>query len=392
MSVTLSTTSPQLVGLDRRRLLGGLCILTTGLGAGVTTLAGRWSNSPAEAPPRIEPASTYPTPPVHNYSARLCTEWATFRRRYVAPEGRVVDPGSSGVSHSEGQGWGLMAAQAADDEPGFAQILAWTTQNLQRRPHDSLHAWRFTPDAPSPVADLNNATGGDLFIAAALARAAARWNRPDYAAQATRMARDILGLVRQAAGRTLLLPGAEGFETPDSYVLNPSHYGFALFADLAVLAPSPHWGALRQDGRAMLLQARFGRWMLPPDWLRVNRRDGELAMAPGWPTRFSYDAIRVPLHLIWGDVAAEPLLEAFRRYWMSPRSAPPAWTDLRTGDEAAYPASAGLRAVATVAAGMVPWQVANVLPSVMNASDYYSGGLILLSRMAAEENAARQAA
>ncbi len=388
MRVTLSAGDRKNSELGRRHFLGGVCVVAGSLAAGVSTVGARWGSVAAAAPAEPQAAPLPPAPP-HVYSAAFGRDWAAFRQRTITPDGRVVDTGNGGVSHSEGQGWGLMAAQAANDPQTFARLLAWTTQTLQCRGSDSLHAWRFRPGAPEPVADLNNATDGDLFIAAALARAAARWNREDYAAQASRIARDILGLVRVAGGRTVLLPGAAGFEKADSFVVNPSYYAFGLFPDLAAVAPSPHWAALQQDGRDMLLQARFGRWMLPPDWLRVDRRDGALGIAPGWPARFSYDAIRIPLHLVWGNVAADPVLQSFRAYWTAARPAPPAWTDLRTGEEAPYPAAAGLRAVASLTASAPIGSIPNTLPSVMTASDYYSAGLILLSRMAAEEGAAR---
>ncbi len=93
-----------------------------------------------------------------------------------------------------------------------------------------------------------------------------------------------------------------------------------MFNDLAAAGAVAQWETLRQDGTALMLQGRYGKWMLPPDWLRVDRADGSLAIAPGWPPRFSWDAIRVPLHVAWGGIAAQPLLESFRRYWdSSPR-------------------------------------------------------------------------
>ena len=197
----------------------------------------------------------------------LRQDWLAFRQLYVTPEGRVLDTGNGNISHSEGQGCGMLAAQAADDPATFARILDWTNHTLRRRP-DALHAWRYKPGDANPVSDLNNATDGDLLIAGALARAAVRWNRPDYAVMAARLARAILGLTRQAGARTVLLPGAAGFEKPDHFVINPSYYTFALFADLAPFAPSPLWDTLRQEGTALMLQGRFGKWLLPPDWLR----------------------------------------------------------------------------------------------------------------------------
>ena len=296
----------------------------------------------------------------------------------------MLDTGNGNVSHSEGQGWGMMAAQACDDPATFATILQWTEANLRRRSYDSLHAWRYKPGDANPVADTNNATDGDLFIAAALARAATRWNRPDYAARAARIATDILALVRQAAGRTVLLPGAAGFETSEALTLNQSYYAFALFPDLAALAPSPKWEALRRDGLALMLQGRFGKWQLPPDWLRVAKADGGLSIAPGWPPRFSFDAIRVPLHLAWAGLPAGPLFESFRHYWTAGHAGP-GWVDLRTDTVAPYGAPSGIRAVAAVALRSANSGITSVIPPVMGASDYYSAGLILLSRLAIEE-------
>jgi hypothetical protein len=250
-----------------------------------------------------------------------------------------------------------------------------------------LHAWRYRPGDANPVADLNNATDGDLFIAAALARAAVRWDRPDYAAMAGRLANAVLGLVRNAGARTVLLPGASGFETPDSFTINPSYYAFGLFADLAALAPSAAWENLRQDGLALALQGRFGHWALPPDWLRVARRDGALSIASGWPPRFSYDAIRIPMHLAWARLPAAPLFESFTRYWTARRPMQPAWVDLDSGDVAPYPASVGHRAVASLVSASYQGAT-GAMPSVSLASDYYSAGLVLLSRLAIQEGRA----
>ena len=245
--------------------------------AGATELGPDWGDgAPLRRPAERDEPSIIPVLPGRPvlYDAADRAEWALFRTRYITPEGRVIDTGNGNVSHSEGQGWGLMAAQACDDQASFARILAWTTQNLQRRPYDCLHAWRYRPGEANPVADLNNATDGDLFIAAALARAAVRWRRPDYAVAAERLARAILGLVRQAGARTVLLPGAYGFETGSAYTINLSYYAFALFNDLAALVPSLTWDRLQRDGLALALQGRFGRWSLPPDWLQVSRADG----------------------------------------------------------------------------------------------------------------------
>ena len=372
----------------RRQFLAGAGIMTAALAAGVAAFAPDWG---AGAPARpLRPATpavplTIPAPlRVIQYPAATHQEWLAFRQRFVSTEGRVIDTGNGNASHSEGQGWGLMAAQAANDPESFATILAWTQQNLQRRPSDALHAWRFRPGGPNPVSDLNNATDGDLFIAAALARAAMRWNRPDYAAAAARIGRAIIGLTREAGPRMVLLPGATGFEKSDTLTINPSYYAFALFADLAALAPSPVWNRLRQDGLTLVTEGRFGRWMLPPDWLQADRHSGALSISAGWPPRFSYDAIRTPLHLAWANLPAAPVQDAFRHYWLNAHASPPAWVDLRTQELAGYDAPAGFHAVAQIALQSAAEKT--VFPSVGAAKDYYSAGLILLSRLAAGES------
>ena len=271
--------------------------------AGATELGPDWGDgAPLRRPAERDEPSIIPVLP----GRRCCTTPPTgpsgrcSAGRYITPEGRVIDTGNGNVSHSEGQGWGLMAAQACDDQASFARILAWTTQNLQRRPFDCLHAWRYRPGEANPVADLNNATDGDLFIAAALARAAVRWRRPDYAVAAERLARAILGLVRQAGARTVLLPGAYGFETGSAYTINLS-----LLCLRPVQRPCGA-GALVDLGPVAARRVGAGaagalRPLEPAAGLVAGQPGGcGLSIAEAWPARFSYDAIRVPLHLVWG--------------------------------------------------------------------------------------------
>ena len=143
----------------------------------------------------------------------LSAAWVQFRGRFMRPEGRVVDTGNGSVSHSEGQGWALLAAERCGDREAFAQLLDWTERNLHR-PQDGLFAWRHVPGARPQATDRNNAADGDLFIAGALLLAARRWGLPRYEEQGTAIARDILRLLRRrVAGRTVLLHGLVGFET-----------------------------------------------------------------------------------------------------------------------------------------------------------------------------------
>ena len=328
------------------------------------------------------PAPRLPTP-----SPEDLQEWDVFKQRFLMPDGRVIDTGNHGISHSEGQGWGLLFAAGFADPASFDRILGWTLSTL-RRPNDRLLSWRYDPTAANPVADSNNASDGDIFTAAALWRAAQAWRHKQHAALARRMARDIARLlVRQVGARTILLPAAKGFETDKTVIANPSYYVFPLLPDLAAAAPSPVWQRLQQAGLALLSDGRFGHWMLPPDWLQIDRKDGSLHPAPAWPPRFSYDAIRVPLYLAWAGLQSSPAERSFVEYWSAMQPAPPAWIDLSTGVKAEYPAPPAMIAVANLALSSLDRRNAPHFPLIKHAPDYYSSALILLTRLAWRETA-----
>jgi len=333
----------------------------------------------SEIPEHIAPA-----PHLATVTATDRREWEAFRARFITFDGRVVDTGNNGVSHTEGQGWGLLFAVAFDDQATFERILAWTNANLSR-PNDTLHAWRYIPGQAQPVADLNNATDGDLFIAWALWRGAYRWGRPEYAIAARAIARDVLRLlVRPAGTRTVLLPAAFGFERGGSIDLNLSYYCFPALRELSQALPSPLWSALHNDGLSMIAEGRFGRWKLPPDWLSVGRRDGSLAPAAGWPARFSYDAIRVPLYLSWSGLIQPQVQDSLSRFWRETNPLP-AWVDLRSGNLASYPAPPGIEAVAKIATASSKTVMPKDFPMIRASTDYYSAALILLARLAWQE-------
>ena len=321
--------------------------------------------------------------------------WGAFKRRFLLADGRVIDTGNGGVSHTEGQGWGLLFATAFDDMDVFDRILAWTSRTL-RRPGDALHAWRYRPGA-MPVDDANNATDGDLFIALALARGAALWRRPALAQQAEAIGRSILALlVHTVHGRTLLAPGVDGFTRADGLVVNPSYYAFPALDALAELVPAPAWATLRRDGVALLAEARFGAWRLPADWV-LAADDGTFRPAPGFPPRYGYDAVRVPLYLAWAGIDS-PVLPAVAAWWQQdarlglppPAWVPawvPAWIDVNNGTIAPYAAGPGMAAAAAVATGMD-----DKPPPITDTMDYYTAALCLLARVAARDITARRTA
>jgi len=299
------------------------------------------------------------------------TDWAAFKARFLLADGRIVDTGNGGISHSEGQGYGMILAEAANDPVAFAAMAGWTARVLGR-PDMALHAWRYVPTAAVPVGDPNNATDGDILIAGALMRAGRRWHRAEYLARAKAIRVAIVQrLIKRRAGRSLLLPGLVGFEWPDRTTVNPSYYVWPLLDQFRAIDGDRVWGRIVADGEWLIQSARFGAFGLPTDWVDVAN-DGRVTPAAGRPPRFGFDAIRVPLYLTMGGRNAEAANVA--RFWRTTKSPLPAWVDVTTAERAPFAVSAGGRAVARRVLGAA-------VSSVTDDPDYYSAVLGSLARL-----------
>ena len=100
----------------------------------------------------MTPAHAEPLPPLGG-SLRAPGLWMAYKAAFVSDGGRVVDNANGNVSHSEGQGYGMLLAVAADDRETFDESGDWTRSQLMLR-DDGLAAWRWGPmRAPtSPIA------------------------------------------------------------------------------------------------------------------------------------------------------------------------------------------------------------------------------------------------
>lgn len=239
-------------------------------------------------------------------------DWDKYKARFLDPGGRIIDDGNGNVSHSEGQGYGLLLAVLAESPADFALIWSFTRSELLLR-NDGLAAWKWSPTETPHVIDINNATDGDILIAYALVLAGERWKRDDYLQAGSRIAKAILdNTVLDQGGRTLLLPGAAGFGTtdrPDGPVVNPSYWVFEAFPVLDRVAPSPRWKKLSDDGLGLLNALQLGPKKLPADWVSLRTAPKP---AQGFPAEFGYNALRIPLYLARAGVGGRDLLARLR--------------------------------------------------------------------------------
>ncbi len=258
------------------------------------------------------------------------SEWSLYKARFLDRGGRIVDNGNGGISHSEGQGYGLLLSYLAGNRADFELIWRFTSSEMLLR-DDGLAVWKWDPSATPHVTDANNATDGDLLIAYSLALAGAAWGNSTYIATATRMAQALLQkAVVVHGGRTLLMPGSTGFsarDRTDGPVINPSYWIFEAFPVMNALAPSPKWQDLSDDGIELLRSLAFGSARLPAEWVSVKRVPQPAA---GFASEFSYNAIRIPLYVARAGLGDA----AYLRHLMgaiAPSGRPMATINLATG-------------------------------------------------------------
>ena len=314
------------------------------------------------------------------FSASDDFDWSLFKQPFFDPEGRIVDVGNGGVSHSEGQGYGMLLAEASGDRAAFDKLWSWTAQHLACR-GDGLLAWRFAPGAVPPVADPNNATDGDVLVAWALLRAGGRWrDKALLEASETIRAAILRLLVKESFGRIILLPGGTGFESPSATRLNLSYYVWPALDAFRREDGDALWGPLIDQGLELLAAARFGEANPTPDWIELGP-SGAPVLAASPQSRFGFDAIRIPLHLAWSG--RDGLAKPFADYWaglVARNAVIPAWIDLGAGVTAPYPLSAGGLAVVRFTLGLGP-------TALGEDPDYYSSALANLTMLARRDEA-----
>jgi len=352
-----------------------------------------------EAPPDLERAASAPISPrlgtKSDQDARVIrqvaqrwfkAEWQAYASTFITAEGRVLDNANGDVSHSEGQGYGLLLANLAGDGDRFEAIWRWTEKNLAVRP-DGLLSWKWDPKK-GEIADKNNATDGDILVAWALAEAAQQFGREDYRIAAKAIARAIgAQTFRTGEGGPILLPAAAGFaasDQPDGPIINLSYWVFPAFPVLKALAPGYDWDALRENGLKLLVHSRFGPLRLPSDWQSVASKSP--APAKGFLAQFGYNAIRIPLYLAWdGGEGSREALRRFAPLWSGKDGVGPFIIDIKSGSASQPFDGLGYRLVLALAGCATSGQPID--PRLISSRDrfYYPETLRLLAAAVIQE-------
>lgn len=314
-------------------------------------------------------------------------DWRIYKSNFIAQDGRVIDTGNKGISHSEGQGTGMLLAAYAGDEEAFYRVWRWTNANLQRSDH--LFSWRWDPTGTPEISDPNNATDGDLLIAWALIEGHRVWRDESLLSEALMIAKAIeMHAVYQSDHFVLLKPAASHFDYGDYVVVNPSYYVFPALEAIATVSDSEIFRRLLQDGLNLLPEATFGANELPADWITVDAQ-GTVDVWHERPARFGYEAVRIPLYLIWAGHCVSDLHAAIDSAWarLGSDGSPPSYVGLFDGDTPGYTSSSGYRAISSLISACRTGQCRQdelTLKPLDYSEAYYGASLHLFSKYAAE--------
>ena len=224
--------------------------------------------------------------------------WSHFKHTLINA-GSVHDL-QQGISHSEGQGYGMLLAVHFNDKDTFDAIWDWTKKKLQVR-NDYLFAWSYgtQKNGHLGVLDKNNATDGELIIAYSLLLAYQRWENKSYKKESLKILDDVKRkLTFSFEKKDFLLPGYYGFSKPQSTTWNPSYQIPSAFKLFSVHHNKQFWDNISINSLNLIERSSNNFIGLPPDWVTL-KSDNAIVMKKN--TAFGYEAIRVLLYQLWSD-------------------------------------------------------------------------------------------
>jgi endoglucanase len=310
-------------------------------------------------------------------------DWHAWKDGFLAADGRVIDHLQDEASHSEGQGYALVLSVFHGDRTAFDLIRNWTDANLAKRA-DGLLNWRLDKGAIQPRPE--NATDGDIFYAWGLCLGGQRFDLPEALDRSRHLAKAIadtcLNPDPRDSTRLVVLPAAEGFLRGTMVTLNPSYIMPRALRDLALLTHDTRLAKAADDGEDLLREiAETG---LAPDWIEIDIAG--LRPSTLHKPQSGYDALRVPLYLIWSGRAMHPAVEKARRMLGAHAEGDtPVVTDLGGQIVSVSSTYAGYASLRALILREDPLRAPLKFPRLDTAQGYYPATLDMLSRVAAAE-------
>ncbi len=236
--------------------------------------------------------TTSPSPPAGLSDREKAVSAAhQFLRRWVDPDGRVVRRDQGNDTVSEGQGYALLLAVATDDPGTFAGVWTWTREHLQQP--NGLFAYHWSG---GQVLDRTPAADADTQIAWALTLGGRRFHRPDYIAEARRLATTIVSVEAgyDDQGRVTLAAGPWAVVAGRPLTVEPGYWTPPANAALAALTSDRRWQDMTTSDTSHLGQLTRGGKLLPPDWALLGQGPPRASGSPdgGTPAQYGPDAMR----------------------------------------------------------------------------------------------------
>ena len=236
---------------------------------------------------------------------------SAFLAAYVRPNGRVARPDQGNDTVSEGQAYGLLLAEVANEPAVFGRIWQWTHDHLQLPGG----LFGYHADAAGHLLSAQPASDADLLIAWALLRyqgpdAAERHQAGQQVAAAVLRQEDTTG----PGGTPILTAGSWATGRPAS--LDPSYWALPALIGLARLTGNQQWQQLADGAVALTNRLTASGRDLPPDWAQLMD-GGALAPAPAPngsepQTDYGLDAQRT---VVWFAVSCDPRARALATRW-----------------------------------------------------------------------------
>lgn len=311
--------------------------------------------------------------------------WRDYKRSFVGADGRVVDNVNGNISHSEGQGYGMILAFAAGDRETFERIYSFAKNNLRVR-KDKLFAWRYDERNSPAVSDKNNASDGDLLIAWALLEAAnAGWNGA-YKPAALDILRDLEKQIVYAkpVGK-VLLPGGTGFvDKSGNVTVNPAYWIYPAMERVAALSGREIWTEVTETGMLLKRSLTPSFNGLVPDWITIFPAQGGIGLSTKMSAKYGYEAIRVPIYTMWSANIPAEFGAAIVKSSTNTRTARMELYDLRSGAREDAFRDPGYSVINHLANCVVSGRKLPVNAKTQIDINYYPATLQLLSLVAAQ--------